>query len=302
MIENILDSTCDKYIPYYYDIMFYKIFGDTSDTKLLKHLLVNITNMDISKLEILNGKVVGDHYDTKRSYLDLLVKLNDSIKVNIEVNNDTSQNIKERNISFLLKVASNDFKVSEPYRKLNKHIQYNLNVEGDDSYSIESYVFKERKSNKILTEQVEIVNINLSFYSIKCYNEGIENLTEFEKLMGLLGSEDLEHNNIFANEKGILKEIMEKAEKFRNDSEIIEMYDRDLTIQGLHELDKEDAIKEAIQKNTEEVTKEVTKEVSSSTTCNIAVNMLNMNMNLEVISKATGLSVDELNELKKELD
>ena len=42
----------------------------------------------------------------------------------------------------------------------------------------------------------------------------------------------------------------------------------------------------------------VTEEVTSSTTGNIATNMMKLNMNLEDISKMTGLSIDEL---KKEL-
>ena len=53
MIENILDSTCDKYIPYYYDIMFYKIFGDTSDTKLLNlssRVFLVLQNKKIKKM------------------------------------------------------------------------------------------------------------------------------------------------------------------------------------------------------------------------------------------------------------
>lgn len=143
----IKENEEEKYIPYYYDIMFYKIFSDENDPELMKHLLICITGIKIDKIEILNGKVLGDKYNTKRSYLDLLVRINDNIKVNIEVNTDTSQNIKERNISFLLKVVSNDSKVSENYRLLHKYIQYNLNIEDNDSYSIERYIFKERESN-----------------------------------------------------------------------------------------------------------------------------------------------------------
>ena len=120
--------------------------------------------------------------------------------------------------------------------------------------------------------------------------------------MGLLGAKDEEHEKIFANEKGMLKKIMDKGEKFRNDSEIIDMYEHDLTYEEILEYEIEEAVLENTEKVTEEVTDKVTKEVTSSTTRNIATNMLNMNMNLEDISKVTGLSFDELNELKKELD
>lgn len=88
----------------------------------------------------------------------------------------------------------------------------------------------------------------------------------------------------------MLKKIMDKGEKFRNDSEIIDMYEHDLTLEEIHEYEIEEAVLEATEK------------VTFNTTRNIAINMLNLNMNLEDISKATGLSIDELNELKKELD
>ena len=286
------------YVPYHYDAVFYKIFGDYNDLDLIKYLLENVLNIKIKKIEILNGKVLGDKIKTKKSFLDLLIRVNEKMVINIEVNTDTSQIIKERNIGFLLKVASNDFKSGEKYRKFKKHIQYNFNIENNTDYSIERYFFKELKKDKILSKRIEICNINLSYYSEKCYNEGIENLTEFEKLMGLLGAKDDEHEKIFANEKGMLKKIMDKGEKFRNDSEIIDMYEHDLTYDEIREYE----IEEAVIETTEKVTEEVTNKVTSSTTRNIATNMLNMNMNLDDISKVTGLSIEELNELKKELD
>ena len=277
------------HIPYHYDALFYKVFGDYNDLNLIKYLLENILNFNVKKIEVLNGKVVGDKIKTKKSFLDLLVRVNEKVMVNIEVNTDTSQIIKERNISFLLKVASNDFKSGEKYRVFKKHIQYNFNVEDNTDYSIERYFLKELNKDKILSRRLEIRNINLSYYSEKCYNEGIENLTEFEKLMGLLGAKDEEHEKIFANEKGMLKKIMDKGEKFRNDSEIIDMYEHDLTYEEILEYE----IEEAVLENTEKVTKEVT----ASTTRDIALNLINKGIDLNTIASATGLSIDELNNL-----
>ena len=289
------------HIPYHYDALFYKVFGDYNDLDLIKYLLENILDFNVKKIEVLNGKVVGDKIKTKKSFLDLLVRVNEKVMVNIEVNTDTSQIIKERNISFLLKVASNDFKSGEKYRVFKKHIQYNFNVEDNMDYSIERYFLKELNKDKILSRRLEIRNINLSYYSEKCYNEGIENLTEFEKLMGLLGAKDEEHEKIFANEKGMLKKIMDKGEKFRNDSEIIDMYEHDLTYEEILEYEIEEALLENTEKVTKEVTEEVTnkvtKEVTASTTRDIALNLINKGIDLETIASSTGLSIEELNNL-----
>ena len=144
------------YVPYHYDAVFYKIFGDYNDLDLIKYLLENVLDINIKKIEILNGKVLGDKIKTKKSFLDLLIKVNEKTVINIEVNTDTSQIIKERNIGFLLKVASNDFKSGEEYRRFKKHIQYNFNIENNTDYSIERYFFKEYKKEKFLSKKIEI--------------------------------------------------------------------------------------------------------------------------------------------------
>ena len=117
-------------------------------------------DFNVKKIEVLNGKVLGDKIKTKKSFLDLLIKVNEKMVINIEVNTDTSQIIKERNIGFLLKVASNDFKSGEKYRRFKKHIQYNFNIENNTDYSVERYFLKELNKDKILSRRLVIRNIN----------------------------------------------------------------------------------------------------------------------------------------------
>ncbi|MBQ9318644.1 MAG: hypothetical protein IJR82_03345 [Bacilli bacterium] len=72
---------------------------------------------------------------------------------------------------------------------------------------------------------MEIVNIDLvSFYELCYTNSTLDNLSDFEKIMGLLGCKTKEEEKLFEHEKGIIEKIMKKAEKFRDDSEMIEMY------------------------------------------------------------------------------
>ena len=67
---------------------------------------------------------------------------------------------------------------------------------------------------------------------------------------------------------------MDKGEKFRNDSEIIDMYEHDLTYDEIREYELEEAVIENTEKVTKEVTNKVTEEVTSSTTRNIAINFI----------------------------
>ena len=243
-----IDKTEKKYIPLYFDALFYKVFGEEDKLDSLIYLIEETLNVKIKDIKLLSGKVLGDNYKTKRSYLDLLVSLNNDTKLNIEINTNTSKATLERNLIFIFKVMGNDIKIKDKYTDLLNYIQINLNhEESKDSYDIEKYVLMEEKSHKLLTDKLQILKINLSFYANKCYTSSeLNELSDFEKLMGLIGARNKEEYNIFSSQEGMLRDIMDTADKFRDDSDIIEMYDRETEMNRIHELEKREAIKEAI--------------------------------------------------------
>lgn len=87
---------------------------------------------------------------------------------------------------------------------------------------------------------------------------------------------------------------MKKADKFRDDSKMIEMYDRDTMFEHM----KRKQLNDAIKNTTEEVTNKVTKEVTKD----IAINMIKKGIDIDIIADTTGLIIDEVNELKKDLN
>lgn len=115
--------------------------------------------------------------------------------------------------------------------------------------------------------------------------------------MGLIGARNKEEYNIFSSQEGMLRDIMDTADKFRDDSDIIEMYDRETEMKRIHELEKKEAIKEAIDEK-DRIFELEKKEATLNSKKEIAYNMLNMNIKVEDISKATGLSIREVNDLK----
>ncbi len=293
----------ENYIPYYYDTLFYKIFGDEKDVSLLKIIIELSLNIKTKDLKILNGKMISDKYTGKVSYLDLYVELDDGNKVSIEVNTNTSYYIKDRNLYFLAKGMANDMKVGDNYFDFKYH--YQININSSNTRQIEPFLEYEvlnKKHGIIFSDKLKIVEIDVvSFYEL-CYTNGtLDNLSDFEKIMGLLGCRTKEQEKLFEHEKGIIEKIMRKAEKYRDDSEMIEMYDRDKVIASMYEKDKRESIKNAVEIAVNETTKEVTKEVAKKEKQDIARNMLKENADIEFISKVTGLTIEEVNQLKEEL-
>ena len=288
-----------KYIPFYYDALFYKIFGDSKDTSLLKRLIELSLNIKIKEITILNGKMLSDNYKGKVSYLDLYVELEDESKVSIEVNTNNDYYIKDRNLYFLAKGMGNDMESGETYYDFKKHYQINLN--GTNKRQIEpvmDYEVVNKKTGISFSDKLKIIEIDVVKFCEICYTNGdIKSLSEFEKLMELLGCQNAEDQKFFESEKGMIEVIMKKADKFRDDSNMIEMYDRDVMFEHM----KRKELNDALAKNTEKVTKEVTKEVVSDTTNKIAINFIKKGVSIDVVAEATGLSIDEINKLKEKL-
>ena len=297
----------NKYIPYYYDALFYKIFGDCKDTSLLKRLIELSLNITVKEIKILNGKLLSDKNKGKVSYLDLYVELDDESKVSIEVNTNTSDYIKDRNLFFLSKGMANDMELGDTYFDFKKHYQINLNA---SKTKRQTHPFNENyfmnKYQEVFSNKVKIVEIDLVYFKNLCYtNSDIKSLSEFEKLMGLLGCQNQEEQKFFQSEKGMIEVIMKKAEKFRDDSKMIEMYDRDVMFEHMRRKELSDALakntEKVTEKVTEEVTDKVTKEVLSDTTNKIAINFIKKGVSIDVVAEATGLSIDEINKLKEKL-
>ena len=192
-----------KYIPFYYDALFYKIFGDDKDTSLLKRIIELSLNIKVKDIKILNGKMLSDKYTGKVSYLDLYVELYDESKVSIEVNTNTNYYIKDRNLYFLAKGMGNDMEKGETYFDFKYHYQINLNASNIRQIEpVLDYEVMNRKHGIVFSDKLKIIDIDVvKFYEI-CYTNGdLKGLSDFEKLMGLLGCKTEDEEKFFKSEK-----------------------------------------------------------------------------------------------------
>lgn len=72
---------------------------------------------------------------------------------------------------------------------------------------------------EIFSNKAKIIEIDLVYFKNLCYiNSDIKSLSEFEKLMGLLGCQNEAEQKFFEQEKGMIETIMKKVDKFRDDS------------------------------------------------------------------------------------
>ena len=93
--------------------------------------------------------------------------------------------------------------------------------------------------------------------------------------------------------------------KYRNDDNIVYMYDAEKAMKRAYMYDLRYEVKEAVKKAeeqitkdvTDRVTKEVTKEVTKKTILELAKRLKESGVSVDIIKNTTGLSQEQINKL-----
>ena len=305
-METILIE--ERYIPLGYDLMFKKVFGDEKDKRPLKYLLKVVLGIDAKKIRILNNEILGESYRSKRTTVDLIVELEDGTKIGIEMNRTVSKEVIDRNLVYMFRMMGSDLKHGEKYGTLDKHIQVNFDMEGIHKTPIEKYKLINTKDvNNVLTEKIEIIRIDVSYYTKKCYNLNEKQLKEIDKLVGLIGIEDIKCvKKILGKEDDIMGEIVKKMRGFTKEDAILMSYDRDFHVAECARIAAERDAKELVNKllaekleeKTKEISQKLIKQGSDETIIKIAKNLLLEKIPIDLISKVTGLTKKQILDIK----
>ena len=207
----------------------------------------------------------------------------DNTSLNIEVNNNSSLRVLERNIEYAYRLYSKKIKRGEREYDYTQVIQFNLNnfsFKGNDKI-IDIYGVKNGDdltlSDKIIFVQIYVPNLRK-----KWYNEGIESLNEAEKYILALVEMDIEKLKSLGGEE-LMEEYVKEAEEVSFEGGVGESYDKEWAL-------KDQAYRDGKDEGREEG--------STTKTIEIAKSMLTENIDINIISKCTGLSIDEVNSLK----
>ena len=97
-----------EFISLKFDLLFKKVFGSEEDLIPIKKLLKEVLGIVPKDVKILNSELVGRPYKDRDVRVDLVVELEDSTKINVEVNTDVTQTLIERNVYYMCRNISMD--------------------------------------------------------------------------------------------------------------------------------------------------------------------------------------------------
>ena len=269
---------------------------------ILKPLLEYILEKEIVELEILNPNLIQDYFKVRGQRLDALVKTKEDI-INVEINSNYNEEILIRNLHYIFKLASENTKRGNKYKIDNKIVQINLNF-SNSKYEKCEYILYDKRNELILTDYIKIYNIGIDKYIKNYYNNG-KKFTKGEDLIIMLDLDKKEleelseksdivdnfkEDVIKANEDEFVVEWISKEEEQKQYEEV--MYEKGLN-QGLNR-GKQQGLLEGIEQGIEQGFKKGVKK----TNINNARKMLELNMDLDMISKITGLTKEEIKGLR----
>ena len=261
---------------------------------ILKPLLEYILEKEIVELEILNPNLIQDYFKLRGQRLDVLVKTKEDI-INVEINSNYNEEILIRNLHYIFKLASENTKRGNKYKIDNKIVQINLNF-SNSKYEKCEYILYDKKHEMTLTDYIKIYNIGIDKYIKNYYNNG-KKFTKGEDLIIMLDLDKKELEEL-SEKSDIVDNFKEDVIKANEDEFVVEWISREEEQKQYEEVMYEKGLNQGKQQGLLEGIEQGFKKGVKKTNINNARKMLELNMDLDMISKITGLTKEEIKGLR----
>ena len=296
----------EKFYTCRYDRAFKEIMLDEKNTDILKWLLESILKLKIKTIEVKTVERNTGNLGVRRKILDALLTT-DIGKVQIEVNSNENDYMYPRNMAYIADIYSHDTLVGEEYTEDVMFIQINLTYgkKEEDAYKI---YYMQDENGKKFVNNLKIYEFNMDYYK-KVWDNNDKKLIEENKALVMLDL-SLEELRKLSKEDRMVNKYMSNLEKINKEPEFREYMSleedfRKIRNSLLTQAKKEAAAKaaaeareKALKEGREEGSKKGLEQGLEQGVLQTAKNLVNMNMPFEDISKATGLSIEQIESLK----
>lgn len=264
------------------DFVFKKIFGSEKHPRVLISFLNAILKPinPISNVEIRNSDLEKEFLDDKFSRLDIKARTNKNEIINIEIQLKNEYNMIKRSLYYWSKMYEEQLNEGDDYSKLERTICINiLNFKYLDNNRFHNgYRLKEIETNEELTNIQEI-----HFIEIPKLSEDSDEKDMLVAWMEFLKNPESEKVRSLELTISEIREAKDELIRISNDKEQRLLYEmRSKTLK-----DKNSALNEAERKGIEKGIEKVAK------------NLLDMGIPINEIILATGLSENEILNIKK---
>lgn len=310
-----------------YDKVFKSVLQDKLSKEYLIDIISGITNIPKEEFEeeivFKNTELKKENNKEKTKIADLIIELDKSV-INLEMNKKLYLGLIDKNDRYIYKIKEGLTYQGQKEIEFKRIIQINF-----DNYKLfgEEKILKFEMMNKetgivrsdyVKTSNIEIYHVNLKKIKEMYYNK--EKLSRLEKELLIMILDDEKSLKDIIKDEDSLKPVVDKIVTLSREEElqgiyikeeqeewIKEMYKQEGLMEGREEGRKqglEEGIKEGMKEGMKEGRKEGMKEGINEGIKEgkqiTALNLLNLGVDIDIIKNATGLTNEEINNLKNE--
>jgi predicted transposase/invertase (TIGR01784 family) len=281
-VEKMEEETNQKFYTCMYDRAFKEVMLNEKNKEILKSVLTSALKVEIYEIELLNQELNSGNVHVKRKHIDAHLKTNEGV-IEVEVNAYPEKYVYPRNMAYMCNMYASNTLVGEEYTESTKFIQINFTYRKEEKEAYNIYKIQ-NKEGKEFVKNFIIYEFNMKYYMDLWYNKNKKGI-EDNKYIIMMGLEEKELKQLSREDK-VVGEYMEELKKVNANPRFIEYMSeeederkiRNSQLKEARETGLEEGIKEGIEEGKQE----------------IARNLLKMNLSIEQIKEATGLTEQEI--------
>lgn len=293
----------DKIISMLFDPIYWSMIGSDEGMPLVELLVSVVTDTKLSeikgKVKHLSKELLKRHYKDMDSHVDVLLDYNHN-KIIVEMN--SKKIMIDRNYIYLFKVASGTLKVGDTtYKNIRKTVLINFNNTDKSQKNFIDIGFIKNQDNEIMTEIIKVINICIAKVDDKNYNyrnEFEKNMARICRILMATKASDLKKESAYFMTKEETKNFVNRAKELSSDDEMVTMFDQE----NMHEIIRNTELEEAKERGIECGIKRGVERGSKEKVVEIAKNLIKIGLSEDQIVESTGLSKEEIEKLKNNID
>ena len=275
------------------DLRFIELCSDSAFKYLYKNqetrnwfhkIIKDKFNLDLNQFTLIDNELnTGNNLKDYR--LDLNLRKEDTVTI-LEMNSSYYHFLETKNYQYLYRIAGKRFQEGENYRNTKTQLILFNNFKNREIKNLKTgnYIFVDPETN-LKIEDIESYEIYLPNFKEVCYDSSGVDVS-----LSLFSCESYEEMKRKTNNPEDLK-IIKELEKLAMDEKFLFEYDKEIdrkkTENSIRAESYEDGLNDGIEKGIEQ------------NKLQIAQSMLKKDMDINLISELTGLSLDEIKKLEK---
>ena len=277
------------------DYAFKRLLGSEENKPFLQDFLeciLDLTPQQVLDLEFMDKELTKEEFSDKTGILDVKLKLTDGTVIDIEIQASWNASFIKRTLFYWAKMYTADFKAGESYGSLHKCITINIIADGfrlNDAIHSE-YLLQEKTAHTILTDVLEVHFLDLEAAK-KAKEEGKATGKQDQLINWLrfIGATNKEERAMIATMSPVLQMLNEKIDILTLSPTERKLYESRMKLKSDITTISETQVSAGVELGLAEGSRQKALET--------ARNLLVIGLSIENISKATGLTVQEVEAL-----